>query len=109
MAQTFCNSDWTLFCSRLPDWQEAYMNKLNQAYIALLSRDGLPSEKFWELNQRIREDRKSPGVQLERRRSTMLESLIALIRCEVITLEDLNGFSEDLKEKARLRITRDWG
>lgn len=107
MGQTFCNSDWELFYSRLPSWQEAYMDKLNQAYIALLSGDGPPSEKFWALNQRIREDRKSPGVQLERRRSTMMESLIALIRYEAITLDDLDGFSEELTEKVRTIITRD--
>ena len=32
-------------------------DKLNHQYIDLLNRDGLASDKFWELNRRIREDR----------------------------------------------------
>lgn len=32
-------------------------DKLNHQYIDLLSGDGLASDKFWELNRRIREDR----------------------------------------------------
>ena len=45
-----CNeSDWRLFRSRLPSWQEAYMERRNREYIALLSGGGSASEKFWEL------------------------------------------------------------
>ena len=36
-----------------------------------------------------------------------MESLIALIRYEAITLDDLDGFSEELTEKVRTIITRD--
>lgn len=32
-------------------------DKLNHQYIDLLNGDGLASDKFWELNRRIREDR----------------------------------------------------
>jgi hypothetical protein len=41
-------SDWKLFCSRITDWQEAYMEKLNHEYIELLSGEG-PASKKWKL------------------------------------------------------------
>ena len=56
--------DWKLFRSRIPDWQEAYMNRLNQEYADILAGDGNPSDKFWALEIRIRQDRRSPGVQI---------------------------------------------
>ena len=43
------NQDWKLFRSRLPNWQEAYMNRLNQEYAKILSGEGTPSDKFWAL------------------------------------------------------------
>ena len=43
------NQDWKLFRQRLPGWQEAHMNRLNQEYANILSGDGNPSDKFWAL------------------------------------------------------------
>ena len=39
-------SDWKLFRKRLPGWQEAYMNRLNQEYLMLLSGPGKASDKI---------------------------------------------------------------
>ena len=39
----FSEKDWKLFRSKISDWQEAYMEKLNQEYIELLSGDGYAS------------------------------------------------------------------
>ena len=50
-------SDWKLFKTRLPIWREAYMSRLIQEYIALLSGEGAASGKFWELDKRMREDK----------------------------------------------------
>ena len=44
-------SDWKLFRKKLPGWQEAYMDKLNQEYIQLLTGTGDASDKFWELEK----------------------------------------------------------
>jgi len=33
------------------------MDKLNKEYTELLSEEADPSEKFWKLNKRIKEDR----------------------------------------------------
>lgn len=51
--QEFTEADWKLFRSKIGEWQEAYMDKLNKEYIELLNGDKLPSEKFWELEKRI--------------------------------------------------------
>ena len=88
--------DWRLFRAKLPAWQEAYMERLNAEYIQLLSGEGKASEKFWALDERIRKDRKSPGVVMETRRSTMYQNMMSLLNHGVITMADLDGFSEEL-------------
>ena len=66
------NQDWELFRSRLPDWQESYIERLNKEYAAILAGKGSPSDKFWALEKRICQDKRCPGVQLELRRSQLL-------------------------------------
>lgn len=81
------NQDWKLFRQRLPGWQETHMNRLNQEYAKILSGDGNPSDKFWALEKRIRQDKRHPGVQLELRRSQLLNQLVLLLSDNVITLK----------------------
>ena len=88
--------DWKLFRSRIPEWQEAYMDKLNQEYIRLLSGERDASDKFWELEKRIRMDKKSIGVVADMRRSQMYSNLISLIVNDIIREEDLDGHTTDL-------------
>ena len=90
--------DWKLFRKKLPIWQEAYMDKLNQEYIRLLSEEGLASDKFWELEKRIRTDKRSVGVVAEMRRSQMYSNLLSLLVNEIIREDDLDGFTEELAE-----------
>ena len=97
--QGFNESDWKLFRKKVPEWQEAYMNRLNEEYIQLLSENAAPSVKFWRLERRIKADRNKSGVQLDMRRSMMINNLIQLICEEVISLSDLAGFSDDLRER----------
>ena len=58
-------ADWKLLRSRLPGWQEAYMDRLNKEYIELLSGPGTASDKFWELEKRIRQNKKAIGSRCE--------------------------------------------
>lgn len=88
--------DWCLFKKCLPVWQEHYIKKLNQQYITLLSGEGEDSGKFWLLERKIREDKKSVGVIAEVTRNKMETNIIALIRENVIEWDDLEGFSEKL-------------
>ena len=74
------------------------MDKLNQEYIRLLSGPGNASDKFWELEKRIKNDKRSVGVVAEMRRSVMFPNLIDLLRDGAITLDDLDGFSDELRE-----------
>ncbi len=96
--QRFTKADWVLFRKRLPGWQEAYMDKLNQEYITLLTREDSPSDKFWELYKRIREDKRSPGVHLRISRTDFIYNLIALINDGVISMKDLEDFSDNLRD-----------
>ena len=93
--------DWKLFRKKLPLWQEAYMGRLTQEYLNLLSGEGLASDKFWELEKRIRTDRKSVGVVADMRRSQMHANLISLLVNEIIREEDLEGFSEEPSETVK--------
>lgn len=90
------NQDWKLFRSRLPNWQEAYMSRLNQEYAKILSGEGTPSDKFRALEKRIRQDKRHPGVQLDLRRSQVLNQLVLLLSDDVISFKDLEGFSDGL-------------
>lgn len=92
----FTKKDWQLFREKLPAWQEAYMDKLNQEYIELLREDALPSDKFWRLAKRIREDRRKAGVHLEIRRSGFFYALVSLLNEGAIQMDDLNDFSDDV-------------
>lgn len=91
--------DWKLFREKLPDWQENYMDKLNKQYIELLSNEKeTASDKFWEFAKRIKNDRKNPGVIMDMRKSEAIWNIINLIRLNVITHDDLEDFSDDLKQ-----------
>lgn len=96
--QRFTRADWVLFRKKLPGWQEAYMDKLNQEYIVLLTGEGSPSDKFWELYKRIREDKRGPGVLLRISRTDFICNLIALINDGVISMKDLEDFSDNLRD-----------
>ena len=98
--------DWKLFRERLPGWQEHYMERLTREYIEMLSAPGNASDHFWELEKRIKKDRKHPGVLLQVRKSEAIWDIAAFVRYEVITLDDLEGFSDDLIEAVRLILAR---
>lgn len=94
----FTEKDWKLFRNKITNWQESYMDRLSKEYIALLSEDINPSEKFWRLEKRIRQDRKSVGVQLEMSRSNLIYNIILLIKERAIDFDDLEEFSDELRE-----------
>ena len=97
----FTKKDWALFREKVDDWQEAYMDKLNKEYIELLTGDGRPSEKFWALEERIRNDKKDTGVQLRMSHSNFIYNIVSLMNEGAITMENLEEFSDELKERVR--------
>lgn len=98
------NHDWKLFRRLLPDWQEAYMDRLNREYAEILAGEGNPSNKFWALEKRIRQDKHSPGVQLESKRSDLIYTLAALLNDGVITADDLEGFSDSVRKPLQMLL-----
>ncbi|MCC6095183.1 MAG: hypothetical protein LIV24_09245, partial [Eubacterium sp.] len=62
------------------------------------SGEGDAAEKFWALEKRIQDDKYHPGVTVEMKRSQMLINLRRLYDSGVIRAEDLDGFSDELRE-----------
>lgn len=98
--------DWKLFRACIGEWQEAYMERLTKEYIDLLSGDENASDKFWELEERIKKDKKHPGVMLELSKENMIFDIVALINRDVITVADLKDFSDELKEDVNYLLHR---
>ena len=100
--------DRKLFRKLLPGWQEAYMERLTKEYIELLSSDRQASDKFWELDKRIKQDKRCTGVLArDVKRSNMFQLIINLIYEEAISEDDLNEFSEDLRDAVNTRLEID--
>ena len=83
------------------------MDKLTREYAELLTDDRCqPSERFWTLNKRKREDRRKPGVQLEIRKQNVVFDLAHLIADGAVSLDELDGFSEELQNTVRVLYKR---
>lgn len=72
------------------------MEQLTKKYIELLSSPGNASDHFWELEKRIKNDKKHPGVMLEMKKSKAIWDIAIFIKKKVITIKELEGFSQEL-------------
>ena len=98
-------SDWKLFQEKLPEWQEAFMDKLNHEYIEILNGDGQPSDRFWNLDDRIKKDKRLTGVVCrDMEKSNMFEDIMSLIAEQAISADDLSEFSDELQTSVKARI-----
>ncbi|CAI3252281.1 multidrug transporter [Enterococcus cecorum] len=61
----------------------------------------MASERFWQLDKMIKEDRKKSGVIVELSPSYKHLILLNLLRVGAITESDLEGFSEELIKAVR--------
>lgn len=98
--------DWKLYQEKIKEWQEHYMEKLVKEYADYLCSEIPASTKFWELEKRIKQDKRNPGVLIELSKSDMLWDIAGLIRRNVISIEDLAEFSDELQEEVRLIVQR---
>lgn len=98
--------DWKLYREKVPGWQEAYMEKLIASYVKYLEGEESASVKFWELEKKIKRDRKNPGVLIELSKQDMPFDLIRLIHEGVITVNDLDDFSDELRETVIFLLER---
>lgn len=95
-------SDWRLYRNKIAGWQENDMSRLNNVYIALLcAADKIASDKFWEIEGRIKNDRRHPGVIIEVSKSKAVFDIVRLIGLDVITYVDLADFSDDLQHTVK--------
>lgn len=84
------------------------MERLVEEYKELLNSDEIASEKFRELDKRIKKHKRHTGViARDVRRSNMLRHIINLIYEEAITKDDLADFSEDLRDAVETWIRID--
>lgn len=91
-------ADWTLFQSLLPQWQERFMSCLCDKYTAVLTGPYRGSEAFWEVKRLIRQDVKRFDVMGEAEQSEVACIIADLLREQVITVEDIADFSDEVKE-----------
>ena len=82
-------SDWHLFQSLLPQWQEAYTARLCDEYAAILTGPYRGSDAFWEVKRLIRKDKKR------------LNAMSDLLHEQAITMVDLAEFSAGLRKRVR--------
>ena len=75
------------------------MDKLVEEYKDILNSDASSFDKYCTLRKKNYADYKSPGVLArDVSRSNMLWILLGLLRDEAITMDDLDEFSDELKE-----------
>ena len=100
-------SDWKKFRKNLKDWQERYMEGLIEEYAEVLKSDDYESSKFWELDKRIKEDKRKDGVLCcDISRSKMTFHLLNLLLEKAISFDDLEEFSPELIEYLKLCMRR---
>ena len=58
------------------------------------------------MEDRIKKDKKNPGVMIELSKGNMIFDIVALINRGVITTADLEGFSDELKENVDFLLRR---
>lgn len=100
-------ADWKLFQDRLRLWQDNYMQRLIDGYIEMLQGPGNASSKFWQLERKLKSDRLNPGVSLVLDKQELINDIVNMIKIGVITIDDLEGFSEELISEAKRLTTSD--
>ena len=98
--------DWKLFMERVPEWQEKYMERLLKEYVAYLESGEPASTKFWGLEKRIKDDKRTLGVQLRLEKQNMDFDLARMVKDGVIGFKDLEGFSDEMIDRVLSLVNR---
>ena len=91
---------------RVPEWQEKYMERLLKEYVAYLESSEPASTKFWGLEKRIKDDKRTPGVQLRLEKQDMDFDLARMVKDGVIGFKDLEGFSDEMIDRVLSLVNR---
>jgi hypothetical protein len=94
-------SDWKNFRSIVPELRERYLSAQNTELISILLDESLtPTVKFWTASERMDEIGDILRACLDdHRRSTMVHVLRLMYHHRMITDQDMNGFSEEVRER----------
>ena len=77
------------------------MGRLLGEYATMIASRGLASDRFWMLQERLQKDVRKVGVRADMRRSVMDMNLWSLLHEGAITKDDLDGFSDELRQSLR--------
>ena len=78
------------------------MEGLVKEYVEFLNDDTKPaSEKFRKLEERIKKDKRHPGIVTELSKSEMIWDIVRLIRLNVIVYDDLSDFGDELQQEVK--------
>lgn len=76
----------------------------NHYDIAILQKPTNASENFFELEKRIRYDKRNFGVSARILRNNMFQIVVSLLANAVITIDDLKDFSDEFTEAVNFCI-----
>ena len=62
--------------------------------------------QFYCREDELRQDKKHPGVLIQLQKSTAIWDIAYFVRDGVITMDELEGFSEDLIEAVKFILSR---
>ena len=102
-------ADWKLFMEKVPEWQESYMERLLKEYVKMLQSKKPASTKFWDLDKRIKADKRNPGVQMQLDKGEAIFDIVTMINLGIITQGDLSDFSDSLKADVQELLDRNYG
>ena len=80
----------------------------SKEYVELLRSDEPASTRFWDLEERIKGDKRLPGVRLRLEKKNVDVDLMRLFKLGVIEEKDLEGFSDELVERVMELVNIKW-
>ena len=80
---------------------KTHLNPIPEFNLSFEKDNDKTSEKFWELEKRIKEDKRHPGVVMELKKSEVIWDIVRFIRLKVITYNDLSDFSDELQNEVK--------
>jgi hypothetical protein len=94
-------NDWKIFRDMAPVIRERYLSKRNQELLDILGDDQQShTERFWDVEERSNEIAKILRECLDgHSRSKMRLFMMVMLRHGMMTDDDLNKFSEELRER----------
>lgn len=97
-------SDWRAFREMIPELRERFLRAKNEELASILDDASLsPTERFWEVEEKVREIGKTLRACLDgHSRSKMTLFMMTMFNHGMMTEEDLVAFSPELRERMQL-------